>query len=191
MDSVLFDFLSDYMTLSASEKAVLTELSVIRAFKKGTVLLREGEYTDKGYFVLKGSLRTYFILDGEEKTSGFYLELDSYEPEAKVQSSPSREFLVCSEDCYLLIANEEMELRAFAAFPRFETLCRILTEQALSSKVSEFNTFRTASPEQRYLNLLENRPGLLQRFPQHQIASYLGMAPQSLSRIRQRLTEKT
>ncbi len=73
MDSVLFDFLSDYMTLSASEKAVLTELSVIRAFKKGTVLLREGEYTDKGYFVLKGSLRTYFILDGEEKTSGLIL----------------------------------------------------------------------------------------------------------------------
>jgi len=66
-----------------------------------------------------------------------------------------------------------------------------MSEQLLENNLASFADFKNSSPEQRYLNLLKNRPDLLQRVPHHQIASYLGMTPQSLSRIRKRLAQKT
>jgi DNA-binding MarR family transcriptional regulator len=69
-------------------------------------------------------------------------------------------------------------------------MCRILSEELLAKKQIDFDKFKTSSPEQRYLNLLESRPDLIQRVPQHQLASYLGIKPQSLSRLRARISEK-
>ncbi|HET6227272.1 MAG TPA: Crp/Fnr family transcriptional regulator, partial [Bacteroidia bacterium] len=54
----------------------------------------------------------------------------------------------------------------------------------------DFDEFKTSSPEQRYLNLLQSRPDLIQRVPQHQLASYLGIKPESLSRLRSRILGK-
>ncbi|HMR82985.1 MAG TPA: Crp/Fnr family transcriptional regulator, partial [Niabella sp.] len=68
--------------------------------------------------------------------------------------------------------------------------CRILSEHLLAKSQVSFDTFKTSSPEQRYLNLMQDRPDLLQRIPQHQLASYLGITPQSLSRLRARIAEK-
>jgi len=82
-----------------------------------------------------------------------------------------------------------MEKTIFERFPRFETLCRILSEELLAKNQASFDGFKTSTPEQRYLNLLKTRPDLLQRVPQYQIASYLGIEPQSLSRIRKRLVK--
>jgi DNA-binding MarR family transcriptional regulator len=75
-------------------------------------------------------------------------------------------------------------------FPRFDTLCRILSEELLAKQQVDFDAFKTSSPEQRYLNLIDKRPDLIQRVPQHQLASYLGIKPQSLSRLRARILEK-
>ena len=75
-------------------------------------------------------------------------------------------------------------------FPKFEIMCRILSEELLAKQQINSDEFKTSSPEQRYLNLLQNRPDLIQRVPQHQLASYLGIKPQSLSRLRARILEK-
>ena len=82
-----------------------------------------------------------------------------------------------------------MERMIFQKFPRFEKLCRILSEELLAKNESEFDDFKISSPEMRYLNLLETRPDLLQRVPQYQLASFLGITPPSLSRMRARLVE--
>ena len=63
-------------------------------------------------------------------------------------------------------------------------------EELLAKQQINFDEFKTSSPEQRYLNLIQNRPDLVQRVPQHQLASYLGIKPQSLSRLRARILEK-
>jgi len=83
-----------------------------------------------------------------------------------------------------------MEAEVFEKFPKFETLCRILSDQVISKNQSIFDEFKTSSREQRYLNLLRTRPDLVQPVPQHQLASYLGITPQSLSRMRTRPLEK-
>ena len=79
----------------------------------------------------------------------------------------------------------------FEKFPKFETLCRILSEDLLAKQQFDFDEFKTSSPEQRYLNLLERRPDLIQRVPQHQLASFLGIKPQSLSRLKSRILQKS
>jgi hypothetical protein len=75
-------------------------------------------------------------------------------------------------------------------FPKFETMCRIFSEELLAKERMDFDEFKTSSPEQRYMNLVQKRPDLIQRVPQHQLASYLGIKPQSLSRLRARILEK-
>jgi hypothetical protein len=84
-----------------------------------------------------------------------------------------------------------MEAEINNRFPKFELMCRKLSEELLAKQQMDFDEFRTSSPEQRYLNLLKKRPDLLQRVPQHQLASYLGIQPQSLSRLRARILEKS
>ena len=69
-------------------------------------------------------------------------------------------------------------------------MCRILLEELLAKQQINFDEFETSSPEQQYLNLLQKRSHLIQRFPQQQLASYLGIIPQSISRLRGRILEK-
>jgi len=66
MENLLFDFLSKYVPLTPEEKAAILSLNIFRTVKKGTVLLREGQTTKDSFFVLKGCIRTYYVLEGEE-----------------------------------------------------------------------------------------------------------------------------
>ena len=190
MENILFDFISKYIPLSKEEKIAIRSLDIFRTVKKGTLLLKEGQRSAEGYFVLKGCLRIFYNIDGEEKTTAFYTEMQGITPSCVLDKQPSEYYISCTEDSIITVSNPDMEAEIFQKFPKFETLCRILSEELLSKNQSSFDEFKTSSPEQRYLSVLKNRPNLLQRVPQHQLASYLGITPQSLSRMRSRLSKK-
>lgn len=190
MQELLFNFISKYVSLTEDEKNAIISLDIFRSMKKGTTLLKEGQKSKEGYFVLKGCIRTYYILGGEEKTTAFYTEMEGLTPHCVTTKLPSEYYISCIEDSIITVANPEMEVEIFEKFPKFETLCRVLSEELLAKQLIDFDAFKTSSPEQRYLNLLQNRPDLIQRVPQHQLASYLGIKPQSLSRLRARISEK-
>jgi CRP-like cAMP-binding protein len=189
MQNLLFDFISKYIPLSEEEKNAIVSLDIFRSVKKGTTLLKEGQNSKDGYFVLKGCIRTYYIINGEEKTTAFYTEMEGLTPHCVINKKPSEYYISCVEDSIISVANPDMEVEIFEKFPKFETLCRILSEELLAKQQTNFDEFKTSSPEQRYLNLLQKRPELIQRVPQHQLASYLGITPQSLSRLRARILE--
>lgn len=191
MHQILFNFISKYISLDESEKQALIELDIFHSVKKGTVLLKEGQKSNEGYFVLEGCIRTYYIKEGEEKTTAFYTEMEGHTPNCVIPRQPSEYYVATSEDCILTISNPDMEAEIFEKFPKFETLCRVLSEELLAKQQINFDDFKTSTPEQRYLNLVEKRPDLIQRVPQHQLASYLGIKPQSLSRLRARIAEKS
>lgn len=191
MQDLLFDFISKYVSISEDEKNALISLDIFRSVKKGTTLLKEGQNSTDGYFVLKGCIRTYYIIDGEEKTTAFYTEMEGLTPHCVTSKAPSDYYIACVEDSIMTVANPDMEAEIFEKFPKFETLCRILSEELLAKQQINFDEFKTSSPEQRYLNLLQKRPDLIQRVPQHQLASFLGIKPQSLSRLRARILEKS
>ncbi len=94
------------------------------------------------------------------------------------------------EDSILTISNSDVEAEVYSKFPKLESLCRMISEEQLAQERIDFDIFKNSSPEQRYLNLLQKTPNLVQRVPQHQLASFLGMKPQSLSRLRARILEK-
>jgi len=190
MENILFDFISKYISLSEDEKNALLSLGLFHSVKKGTVLLKEGQKTQDSFFVLKGCIRVYYIIDGEEKTTAFYTEMDVLTPHCVINKAPSDNFISCVEDSILTVSNSDMGVEMNSKFPKFDIMCRMLSEELLAKQRIDFDEFKMTSPEQRYLNLLQKRPDLIQRVPQHQLASYLGIKPQSLSRLRARILEK-
>ena len=190
MQELLFNFISRYISLTEEEKNAIISLNIFHSVKKGTVLLEKGQRSKESYFVLKGCIRSYYIIDGEEKTTAFYTEMEALTPPCVIQETPSDYYVSCTEDCILLISNSDMEAEVNRKFPKFDTMCKMMAEELLAKQRIDLDEFKTSSPEQRYLSLLQKRPDLIQRVPQHQLASFLGILPQSLSRLRARLHEK-
>ena len=190
MQNILFNFISKYIFITEEEKKAIIELNIFRTIKKGTILLKEGQYSTDGYFVLQGCLRTYYIIDGEEKTTAFYTEMEGITPNCVLTKAPSGYYIASIEDSIVTISNPSLEKEIFNKFPKFESLCRVLSEELLAKQQVDFDQFKTSSPEQRYKHLLAQRPDLIQRIPQYQLASFLGIRPQSLSRLRARIAEK-
>lgn len=190
MDDFLFAFIRKYIILTEEEKNEIISLNLFHSVKKGTILLKEGQRTKDSFFVLKGCIRTYYVIDGEEKTTAFYTEMEVLTPPCVINRTPSEYYVSCTEDTILTISNSDMAVEVNSRFPKFEIMCKILSEELLAKEKIKFDEFKTSSPEQRYQNLLLKRPDLIQRVPQHQLASYLGIKPQSLSRLRTRILKK-
>ncbi len=190
MQDILFNFISKYITLTEDEMNEIISFDIFHSVKRGTILLKEGQNSQDEYFVLKGCIRKYYIIDGDEKTTAFFTEMEGLTPHCAINNNPSEYFVSCLEDTILTIANKDLGVELFTKFPKFEIMCRIYSEELVAKQQIDFDEFKTSSPEQRYLNLLQKRPDLIQRIPQHQLASFLGVKPQSLSRLRARIVEK-
>ena len=190
MDEIILNFLTKYIQLSEDEKNAIIDLAFFESFKKGTILLKEGQRSKDSYFVVKGCIRCYYIVDGEEKTTAFYSEGESLTPPSALTDKPSEYYISCLEDTVLSAGEAEPDEELLKKFPKLEKLCRILSEDLHSKSQIAFDNFKISSPEQRYLHLLETRPDLVQRMPQYYLASYLGITAQSLSRMRNRLVKK-
>lgn len=182
-------YLSKYIDISQELENALSENLLIKNMPKGSVLLKKGEICNKCYFILKGIIRSYYVKNEEEITTDFYMEEQVVSPSCYGTNSPSSLFLECLEDTVAFVGTPEIESEMFKKYPELETLSRIMAEKIMYNYRDNFDNFKMASPEERYLNLVENKPDLVQRVPQYQIASYLGMKPESLSRIRKRISQ--
>jgi len=192
MEKKQSEYLSVLQKLNEEERQFIESFIPVRTFKKGTILLKEGQISDICYFVYKGCVRQYYLVNDEERTTYFYTENQAITSfESYTNRTPSKHYLECIEDCELSVTTRDAEKEMYEKFPRFEALCRLEAEKALGEYQEALAKFITTSPEERYLNLVETRPELLNRVPQHQLASYLGVKPESLSRIRKRIAQKT
>jgi len=191
MENSIVKLISRYLTLSEDESMAFIECIPIKDFKKGEVILKEGQVSRDSYFVIKGCVRKYYILDGEECTAEFYVEDESVASlQSYMNKTPSNHYFECLEDCKLAVLNYDKEQELFKRVPKYETLCRMSLENDYGEQQEYIAKFITLNPEERYKNLLETRPDLIQRIPQYHLASYLGVKPESLSRIRKRIIEK-
>jgi len=190
MNNILIDFFSKYIHLTQEEENVIQNLDIIKMYPKNTVLLKEGQITNKGFLVLKGCIRVFFNIDGEEKTTEIYTEMEGICPDCVFDNLPSKYNIDCLEDTIVSSSNKELEQELMEQFPRFKTVCLSAAEELLRQQQLSINNLKLYSPEERYKLLQESRPDLIQRIPQHIIASFLGITPQSLSRIRARMNGK-
>jgi len=187
MEEEIVKYLSKYVAITSEIEKAIKESAFIKSFKKGTVLLEEGSISNECFFILKGCIRSYYKRDGEEKTIEFYTEEQAVTPSSYGKRIASEHFLECMEDTIASVGSPELEIEMFQKYPQLESVTRVIGEIVMAKYQENFAEFKMSSPEERYLNLLNTRPDLLQRVPQHQIASYLGIKPESLSRIRKRI----
>lgn len=191
MKDKFIKYFSQISPLSPEEEAAIADSMVTVHFRKGDHLLKVGQRSMNTYFVLEGCIREYVITDGEDKTTNFYTEgqwamsLNSFSPEGEATHN-----WVCMEDTAVVRGDEEQAQALFQRFPRFETISRTIMEAAFAEQKKTLTSFFTDSPEERYLKLLQTNPELFQRIPQYHIASYIGIKPESLSRIRKRINDQ-
>jgi len=191
LEEEILRYISQFTALSDAESKGIIESLRIQTFQKGTLLLREGQVSSLCYFVLKGCIRQYYLVDGEEKTTNFYTEGQPVTPyEGTFSRKPAKFYLSCVEDCALSVGTPEDEARLFEQFPQFKNVVRVAVEEELGKSQQLASSYVLNNPTERYRNLLKTRPDLLDRVPQYQLASFLGITPESLSRIRRRVMAK-
>lgn len=184
-------YLAGFDKLTEAERREMGTLLEVVTLPKGSMLLREGEIASRCYFVLKGCVRQYHLADGEEKTTAFFTENRAVvDFMGYTQQVPGKHFWVCLEPCTLLVGDQASERRMYERFPALEAITRNLMAQDYGRTQEAFAEFIASSPEQRYRRLLETEPALFQRVPQRLLAGYLGISPESLSRIRKRILGK-
>lgn len=174
--------------LSDAEAHAISATARVRTFEAGQVVVRQGAPNAQSFFVLEGCLRQVRLVEDKERTTGLFEEGQWVLTVAPTERAADS--LVCLEGTALVVGDEATERALFERHPRLEPLARRTIEQVLAQTQAEAADFLVSTPEQRYLTLRERRPGLLDRVPQHMLASYLGVTPESLSRIRRRLATR-
>lgn len=183
----IIEFLSKYTYISKELAEVILKYSNIKQLEKDTIVLKYGQIANECFFILKGCMKKYYLMDGEEKINGFYTEGQAITPISYVNKAPSKYYISTIEKTIVSYGNHNSEKELYKKHPELESLTRILEEKLMVDKIEEFDNWMNHNPEERYLLLIKNRPDLIQRIPQYQIANYLGIRPESLSRIRKRL----
>ena len=191
-NSPLLDQLRKFYKLSDKECAKIIPLFETLEIKKNEHLFRQGEIARWVYFVEKGCLRQYFINNnGEERTiyfkteGGWASELVSF-----LDNKPTELNLQATEDSKLEIINQKNWIYAVTLIPSF-TMGFIRSQQDTNYMLKKRLAEATVeTPEEKYLRFIKEEPLLMQRLPLYHIASYLAMTPETLSRIRKKISRK-
>lgn len=176
--------------LTDEDKKTLATSLPVKTFRKGYHLLKQGDSYRECFYIFEGCVRQYFLDDeGNEKTVAFFTEGDTAALlDATYLEKPSPYFWECTEESTVLVGDLTHESDILDRYPALQNLIRTMLEENLGKSQASLSTFISSSPEQRYLNLVRTRADLLERVPQYQIASFLGITAESLSRIRKRLS---
>lgn len=192
MENEFIQRLSRFLPLDEDARRQLFSGIVVKEIASGTVLLSEGETADRLFLVIKGCLRGYFIKEnGTEITSQFFIEnqmVSSFE--SAMTGTPSRMFIETIEDSVvgaipIKNLNETINNHSTAR----EYFSRYIMAR-LIYYMNQHASFILDTPEKRYRRFIKENPELVSRLPLQYIASYLGITPVSLSRIRSRLKKQ-
>jgi len=188
---LLLDTIKHYIPLSPDDEAVVRSLFRKQQLKKRDYLLQAGDVCKSIFFIDTGLVRYYATIDGEEKTSyfsdagEFVCNYASFLPQ-----EPSMVNIQALEASIIYsISHANMEV-FYAQVKQGERFGRLAISEVYVTAINQINSLYTDPPELRYQSFLAKFPEIGQRIPQYYIASYVGIKPQSLSRIRKRLAEK-
>ncbi len=183
---------SKRIDLTHQEFESIRALFVPRKVKKRQFLLHEGEVCRFVAFVTKGCLRSYTIDDrGEEHIVQFAIEDWWIEDIRSFQTgTPTTYNIDALEDSEVLLIDKPSADKLFTLGPKIEHFFNFLSQNAMAALERRITTFLSMSAEEKYLDLLKTYPNLVQRISSRHISSYLGITPESLSRIRKELSVK-
>lgn len=167
----------------------LEQAFTFQLLKKGDLLTRSGEICNQVSFINRGLLRMYYVVDGREISTAFIPEnnyLAQYD--SFLTRQPATGNIDALEDCELINLSYEAVQTFYKEKTVFQIFGRKIAEMLFIMISSQSNSLLTLTPEERYRQVVEEEPFLIQRVPQYMIASYIGITPEHLSRLRKKMT---
>jgi CRP-like cAMP-binding protein len=187
MSTALAQHIQHIFPLSPSAEALLLEHAQLLTLKRRAFFLQEGKICRHISFVETGSLRAYYVTNDKEINTGFYLE-NCFTTSLKSlrNGTPAEQYIQAMETSRLWLFAKEDLLQLYKQCAELESFGRNLLEALVIEQEEQAQLFRLYTPEERYLYMEKHHPALLQRISQSQLASYLGIARETISRIRKR-----
>lgn len=182
---ILQSYLQDNFSFSEEEIEKILDCFDAQEIPKKAYFLKEGELCKSVAFVESGSFLFYQLIDGEEKVCDFAFEnqwITQYN--SLLNQVPAELSIRAVEGSSILLMNFAKMEALTEAFPKIYVMRAKLAEQYFTDSAKRASQLANLKAEERYRLLLEEKPEIFQRIPQYYIASYLGIKPQSLSRIR-------
>jgi CRP-like cAMP-binding protein len=162
-----------------------------KQIKSKEIVLREGQICKELGFINNGTFRMYYLRDGKEINTHFSFEnefvvnYDSF-----LQETPSRYYIQALVDAEIVIFNLQTLQNAYNQSQNWERFGRIMAEYSYKLTTKRVEGFMFMDAEQRYLQMMKETPHFIDRIPLYQLASYLGIERESLSRLRKKISKK-
>ncbi len=189
MQHPLIQTISKYVKVSPAEEAIILQAFKKKTFKRNEILIYTDMVADEVFFIQQGALMQYYIEDdGSEHTCNFSFENEFItDLESFGKKTPATTFLKTLEPsiCYTISCSDLVNLIEKSAATKH--FFNIIVEQVAQEGIRRTRSLLSSSPEKNFNDLLQQRPDIFQRAPQRYIAQYLGIAPESLSRIKKRI----
>ena len=187
MSAELKKFFNEYVQLPTEELEDVISKFKSKTIKKNEFVLQEGETCKDLIFVQKGCLRLYYIQDDVEVSVWFALKHSSaIEIYSFISETPTNYFLQAIEETEILYLPKTALNKLYETHPKMQEMMRKFWEDVILHLLERFTALQRDSAEQRYLDLLD-KPELLQTIPQKYLASFIGVTPTSLSRIKKNI----
>ncbi|MBC7915573.1 MAG: Crp/Fnr family transcriptional regulator [Pyrinomonadaceae bacterium] len=180
-------FISKYATFSDDELEDITSKFRNKAVKKNNYLLKQGDICKDLVFVQKGCLRLYYLKDDMEVSVWFAFQQSSaIEIYSFISENPSDYYLQAIEDSEVLYLPRAELNKLYQHQPKMQEMMRNFWEDVILNLINRFTALQKDSAEKRYLDLLD-KPAYMETIPQKYLASFIGVTPTSLSRIRKQI----
>ena len=188
----LIDYINEKIELTQEEQLTVANAYHLHQVKKKDFFLKEGTQCKLQGFVVGGTFRVFYT-DKKSLEHVLYFAFKDWwmgDIASFFDDNPTKLNAQAMEDSWVLVIGREETEQLFKDVPKLERLFRIITQRTLSVLQKRFFLTVSANAEERYEELIQRHPGIEQLVPQHQIASYLGILPESLSRMKKQLMDR-
>lgn len=192
MLNVLYAYFERNHALSPEEKALIATVVLPRSLKKGDFLIREGDDVRYGAFVAQGFLRSYVIDNkGKEHIIQFAPENWWISDKSGMEEGAKATFFIDAiEDSEVLLIDLKGHMKLMQQVPGYAASFHAGMQKRGAAKDKRIVQSLSSTAEERYNDFITTYPSIVQRVPQHMLASYLGVTPETVSRIRKQQSVK-
>ena len=174
-----------YSPLTRECQQELSDKAIILSAKKGASLVKEGQYSDRTYYIVSGCARAYYLKEGKDISDWFAFENEFISSIISFfMDKPSPHYIELLEDSTLIEISRETVKKLSDKYHDFERLIRVVVTKTMLSQQERIASIQFHSAEQKYENILAIHPNITRRIPLMHIASYLGITLETLSRVR-------
>jgi CRP-like cAMP-binding protein len=178
---------SEHIKLTETELLILSESLITKHYKKGEYFIKEKDFCDYVGFVDKGLFYFFYLIDGVEHIRGFFFMNDfiSNYP-CFLLGNKSKFYIRALENSSITLIHKKNLFLLYKQLPKIQELSRSIVENLYIEISEKYESFFIKTAEERYVELINSEPDILKIVPQYMIASYLGITPEGLSRIKKR-----